>query len=353
MNRSQLIWTIVFALGALGLLASAMRGAGAMYVEETTTIYRQYDHPREDDAAESDAARPVWKGFRAEVVQAGHAEALAAGLTPTGAPDHAITTTQRVDPVLSNQPNVRFSWVHTIGVWIAGLLTLCVLSFLWGDNVFYKVAESIVIGSSAAYVMVAAFWPMLVERLMGNIVPGAIAAWSNPGLSGAEPNYIYLLPFILCILLLWRLAPRGGWIARWPLAFFIGATAGFRLIGHLEADFIVQIRAAIVPLWVKNANGQFDLWMSLTNIIMTVGVLSTLTYFFFSVEHKGVVGKTARLGIWFLMITFGVGFGLTVMGRIALIAERFQFLVDDWLWIIDPTGKRALEVVSMLTSGVL
>jgi hypothetical protein len=72
-----------------------------------------------------------------------------------------------------------------------------------------------------------------------------------------------------------------------------------------------------------------------------VGVLSGLVYFFFSVEHKGVFGATARLGIWFLMITFGAGFGYTVMGRIALLAERLEFLFDDWLWIIDPLGRRA------------
>ena len=36
------------------------------------------------------------------------------------------------------------------------------------------------------------------------------------------------------------------------------------------------------------------------------------------------------------MITFGAAFGYTVMGRIALLAGRFEFLFDDWLWLIDP-----------------
>ena len=79
-----------------------------------------------------------------------------------------------------------------------------------------------------------------------------------------------------------------------------------------------------------------------------MGVLSCLVYFFFSIEHTGVVGHTARLGIWFLMITFGAAFGYTVMGRIALLAIRIEFLFDDWLWLIDPTGKRAFESVAML-----
>jgi hypothetical protein len=68
--------------------------------------------------------------------------------------------------------------------------------------------------------------------------------------------------------------------------------------------------------------------------------LTALVYFFFSIEHKGLVGKTARVGIWFLMITFGAAFGYTVMGRIALLAIRLEFLFDDWLWIIDPAMNR-------------
>mgnify|MGYP006982494121 FL=1 len=81
-------------------------------------------------------------------------------------------------------------------------------------------------------------------------------------------------------------------------------------------------------------------WDSFLNLILIIGVLTAIVYFFFSIEHKGLVGKTARVGIWFLMITFGAAFGYTVMGRIALLAIRLEFLFDDWLWIIDPAMNR-------------
>ena len=42
------------------------------------------------------------------------------------------------------------------------------------------------------------------------------------------------------------------------------------------------------------------------------------------------------------MITFGASFGMTVMGRISLLAARLQFLFDDWLWMIDPLGTRTV-----------
>jgi hypothetical protein len=78
------------------------------------------------------------------------------------------------------------------------------------------------------------------------------------------------------------------------------------------------------------------------NALLVVGVICCLVYFFFSVEHKGVVGGAARVGIWYLMITFGAAFGFTVMGRIALLAARVEFLFDDWLWLIDPNHLRSL-----------
>ena len=64
-----------------------------------------------------------------------------------------------------------------------------------------------------------------------------------------------------------------------------------------------------------------------------------------------MVGHTARVGIWVLMVTFGAAFGYTVMGRIALLAIRIEFLFDDWLWLIDPREARELEAAAALLPG--
>jgi hypothetical protein len=60
-------------------------------------------------------------------------------------------------------------------------------------------------------------------------------------------------------------------------------------------------------------------------------VLSTLVYFYFSKEHKGALGATAKVGVWFIMISFGAHFGYTVMGRVSLLIGRVQFLIEDWI----------------------
>ena len=63
------------------------------------------------------------------------------------------------------------------------------------------------------------------------------------------------------------------------------------------------------------------------SIIILIGVLSGLIYFFFSKEHKGIIGKVSRVGVYFLMIKFGASFGFAVMGRISLLIGRFEELI--------------------------
>lgn len=304
MKRETILWTAILLLGAAALIGRAAftaRGMGREYVHAVPMANGQW--MQYDPATYADYRRA-----------------------------------QATDP---NQTEYRFSLLRTIGLWLAAFFTLTIFSFLYGDNPFYKVAEAVLVGVSAAYWMVVAFWDVLVPNLMGKIWPTLIRRWAMPGLSGPEAarNFWYLIPLALGIMLLWRLSPTGTWIARWPLAFIIGTTAGLQLIAFLHGDFLAQIRNSILPLVMMNL-GVFNFWDSVKNIFIVVGVLSCLAYFFFLFEHTGFVGKTANVGIWYLMITFGASFGYTVMSRIALLAIRIEFLLDDWLWLIDPLHRR-------------
>jgi len=246
----------------------------------------------------------------------------------------------------------RPSISRTVGVWMAAIFTLCIMSFAYKDNPFYKFAEAVVVGVSAAYWMVVGFWTTLIPNLFGKLFPTWINAWAIPDLSSVHDDnwFFYFIPLVLGVMLLWRLAPKGAWIARWPLAFIIGTTAGIRLVGYIHADFLSQIRNSIKSVAVLQAGAEptsaaavlagLDPWQSAKNLLLIAGVLACLVYFFFSVEHKGLAGKVSKVGIWYLMITFGAAFGYTVMGRIALLAFRLEFLFDDWLWLLDPRGSR-------------
>jgi hypothetical protein len=298
MKRSTIIWAILMVLG------------GAFLVVRTSTenMGRAYVI---DKLVEPENSNVIW------------------------------TDTKTADPKQKDSLGFRFSWSRTIGLWVAALCTLAIFSFLYGDNPLYKFAEAVFVGSSAGYAMAIGFWDGIVTLLLRNLTPGLMRATFLPGIDPeVQPSFIFLIPLALGIAMIWRLAPSGGWISRWALAFFIGATAGIRLLAYFESDFVAQIQSTVLPLVALAADGSFDWATSLKNITIVFGILVCTVYFFFSIEHKGAVGTAARIGIWFLMITFGAGFGYTVMGRIALLSGRLEFLYDDWLWLIDPLGKR-------------
>ena len=72
-------------------------------------------------------------------------------------------------------------------------------------------------------------------------------------------------------------------------------------------------------------------WVVVSSLVVLVGVICTLTYFYFSRPHEGALGVSSKIGIWFLMVAFGAGFGNTVMARISLLIARVEFLLYDWL----------------------
>jgi hypothetical protein len=43
------------------------------------------------------------------------------------------------------------------GIWVAAFLTICIFSFLYEDNPFYKFAEHLFVGVSAGYFMATTF----------------------------------------------------------------------------------------------------------------------------------------------------------------------------------------------------
>jgi hypothetical protein len=66
---------------------------------------------------------------------------------------------------------------------------------------------------------------------------------------------------------------------------------------------------------------------------LVLGVLVSLVYFFFTLEHKGALGTVARVGRWVMIVALGAAFGSTVMARVSLFLSRLQFLVMEW-WLL-------------------
>ncbi|MGQ9603114.1 MAG: hypothetical protein ACUVUU_02785 [bacterium] len=204
-------------------------------------------------------------------------------------------------------------------VWIAGILTLAIYSFLYKDNPVYKVAEYIFVGISAGYWAIFLWWNYAYPNLFEPLGRG---------------QYLNIIPVILGLMMFAQLSRRSAWLVRFPLTFVLGVSLGLQIVAAIEGDVVPQIQGTFSPFTKGALFNSYDLWASLGYIVLLVGVLATLTYFFFSLEHKGALGVGARIGIYILMISFGASFGYTVMARISLLIGRLHFLLSDWLNLI-------------------
>ena len=201
-----------------------------------------------------------------------------------------------------------------IGVWLLVLMTLCILSYLYGDNPFYKIAEHIFVGVSAGYIFALTWWDQIWPNLFGRLFPNYVDA-------GFDFSPSYIIPLILGIFMLFRLIPSLSWLARFPIAYIVGMAAGLKVYVYINSNILMQIQNSAIDF--SESGGEI-----FNHILILVGVISALVYFFFSKEHKGAIGTVSKIGIYFLMIKFGASFGFAVMGRISLLIGRFEDLIN-------------------------
>lgn len=200
-------------------------------------------------------------------------------------------------------------------IWLSALLTLAIFSFLFRDNILYQFAEHLFVGASAGYLIAITWHNQMVPNLFEPLF--------------IQGNIVYIIPLLFGLCYFARFIPKIGYLVRLPIAFLIGWGSGAIIPALFQRDILKQTQGI---LFTREAFAKWDtgLWA----VIMLVGVISVLIYFFFSKERKGIMKPVANLGIIFLMLGFGASFGYTVMSRMSLLIGRLQFLLGPWLGII-------------------
>lgn len=201
----------------------------------------------------------------------------------------------------------------------AAFVTLAIFSFLYKDNPFYKFAEHLMVGTATGYFSVLLWHNNLYPNLFGKL--GAGEWW-------------YLVPGFLGLLMWTRFSKKYSWISRWPMALYIGISAGLAIPLEMSNRVNKQMYAMMSDIaWDRFfGTGLFDPTSGLSGLIIIIGSIAALAYFFFSKAHTGAFGALAKFGIWVLMIGFGASFGFTVMARISLFIDRVQFLQKTWIY---------------------
>jgi hypothetical protein len=215
-----------------------------------------------------------------------------------------------------------------IGIWIAAILTIMVYSYLLGDNPLYRLAEHLLVGSAIAYAVIVAVHSILIPRLFSRLAQG---------------QWLYLIPLVLGILVLSKI--RTSW-AGWgnlSMGILFGTGAALALSGALLGTVGPQVQGTIIS--VNPADYPQTGWFGvLDGIIIAIGTVSTLLYFRFSVKKSdkqedkpggGFWGLWSKLGRWTIMIAFGAIFASVVMSRASVFIGRVQFLLGEWLHLIN------------------
>jgi hypothetical protein len=220
-----------------------------------------------------------------------------------------------------------------IAVWIGAGLTLCIYSFLYKDNPFYKFAEHLYVGVSMAYVLVIDYQKVI----LGDLVEPLKTAMRENAFGLA---FFLILLGVLGLLMFTRFFKKYAWISRYPLAYVVGSTAGYYAPNQIQGYLLKQSQSTVLPLF-DLGGFQYQGLASIPDFLLRhvhygdmfimVGVIGVLIYFFFSIEHKGFVKGLSYIGILYLMVFFGASFGYMMMGRISLLIGRMRFLLLDWL----------------------
>lgn len=217
------------------------------------------------------------------------------------------------------------SFWDLLGAWLCATIVIWIYSFAYRDNVLYKLAEHMFVGTAAGYSMALAL-DSLNRVLIAPAVKTPQTFWST--------SWHYVIPTILGILMFAKYSRRYHWLARYAVGINVAVGTGLALRTVPVANIVKQVTATILPLWGSNPIQVINNWILL---LITAG---GLTYFLFTIFPRRVEGVRPSpvywvyrafyyIGIYGMMIGFGALFANTVMTRVA-------FLVSIYLIYIQP-----------------
>jgi len=222
-------------------------------------------------------------------------------------------------------------------IWLGALSTFAVYSILFSENKFYRFFEHLFLGAAAG-LGVYIVWSQVLKP-----------NWWVP--MTKEGMWYLVFAMIMGSMFYFTYSKKHVWISRLVFGLFMGLAAG-GLFREFAEIYMPQIIKSVRVIDHNN----MSIWQILNVFVFYLLLFCSMAYFFFSFEHKNpVVEKAVSWGRWFLMIGFGAIFGATVMGRMTLFIGRFNFLVNDWLPVVNKTWDSAIGklILIVLMLGII
>ena len=200
---------------------------------------------------------------------------------------------------------------------VSFLLTLLILSFIFGDNPLFRIAAYLFVGVSAGYAAVLMIYQVLWPRLVVPIVAG---------------NLVTAIPLALGLLLTFRLEPSFSRVGNLSMAYLVGTAAAVAIGGAVVGTLLAQMRGAIDAFEPLSSASSSTRLVEAT--VMLVGTVTTLVYFQFSARSRPgqppqrpvIVEILAWIGQLFIAITLGALFAGVLAAALAALIERLNFI---------------------------
>lgn len=211
---------------------------------------------------------------------------------------------------------------------VSFLLTVMVLSYLLGDNVFFRFAVHLFIGITAGYVVLLVMYEIIWPYLL------------TPLINGTLTERLWLgIPILLILLLLISQIKKITWIGSLPLAYLAGLAAAVAVGGAVFGTLIPQSRAVIdsfdpAKLTVTTGLG----WMNIIDaVVMLIGTISTLSYFYFGRKRRpktdsdfkkrpAIFEGLSKIGQVFIGITLGAVFAGVFSSALLALIDRILIM---------------------------
>lgn len=219
-------------------------------------------------------------------------------------------------------------------------LTLMVLIYLIvGDNALFRIVTYTFVGIASGYVTILIIFQVLLPRLFNMLRTGSLPLIA-----------LGLVPFVLGLLLLFKLSSRFSTLGTLSMATLAGIGAAVAVGGALFGTLFGQIRGTIN---LFNLEGGGGLARLLEAVLVLLGAISTLAYFQFGARRRPAAAAEplaaeaasesspsalarrpsslevlAKIGQVFIGITLGAMFAGVYTAAITALIERLGFVID-------------------------
>jgi len=213
--------------------------------------------------------------------------------------------------------------IEAVGTIIAAALTLCVLSYLLGLKVLYRLVLHLLIGVGVVYAIFVAWQSVIYPDVVSPLqyaLAGDVQDVARTGIAG--------LGVVLGVLLWCKLSRLLAWLGNVSVGYLVGVGLGVAAGGAVIGTLYAQ-GAATAGI------GNADTWSVLIGAVITLTVLLSFSFTFawdkgpLKLVTQFVQGLSA-IGRFFVYAALGAAFAGVYVASVSVLIGQVQFLLSAW-----------------------